>query len=99
MEGGIDGDRADSGEEQRVTVGIGLRHILRGDRAIGARLVLHRDRLAERVMHLVGDQPRGDVGRAARREGNDQPHRAGGIILSVRLSAEKNRERRERGHT
>ena len=53
------------------------------------------DTLAHRVAHLVGNQARGDVGRAAGRKGNDQPHRTGGIDVGMRWIGEKTRERGE----
>jgi len=81
VKGRTESDRAHRGEEQRVAVGIGLRDILRGDGAIGAGLVLDRDRLTERRVHLVGDQPRGEVGRAAGGKGDDEAHRAGRVIV------------------
>jgi hypothetical protein len=50
--------------------------ILPGDIAAGAALVLDHDRLAERGAKLVRDQPEECVGRAPRREGDDELDRA-----------------------
>ena len=85
----IDGDGADGREEQRVAVGLRLRDILRRDRAAGARLVFDRDRHAQQPLHFVGDQPRGDIGGAARRESDDQPDRTGRIILGACRAGEQ----------
>jgi len=87
VKGRTDGDRAGGGEKQRIAVGLRLRDILRGHRAIGAGLVLDSDRLVKRALHLGGDHPRGAIGGAARGKSDDQAHRSGGIILSVRKRA------------
>jgi len=84
----IDGDGADGREEQRVAVGIGLRHVLRGDGAVRARLVFNGNGFAEQARHPLGDEAGGDVGGATRREGNDQPHRTRRVILRVCTASE-----------
>ena len=78
--------------KQRVSVGIGLRDILRGDGAVDARLALDRDGLGERALHLVRDQSRGAVG-VAGGECNDQPYRPARIILRMSKRAGKNDKR------
>jgi len=58
-ERGIDGDRADGREEQRVAVGIGFRDIFRRYRAVGARLVSRCDGTSPSVRCIaVGDRRR-----------------------------------------
>ena len=61
-----------------VTVLGRFQRAARADRARCAGLVDDHDGLAERLLHLAGDQPRDLVGRAARGPGHDQidrPHR------------------------
>ena len=47
--------------------------------AAGARLVVDQHRLVPGDAQLLADQPRQDVGRAARREGDDDVHRLAGV--------------------
>jgi len=64
-----------------------MRHVLRGDGAVGAQLVVDRDGLTEEALHPVGDEPRGGVGGAARRKRNDEPHRTRRISSAGSLPA------------
>ena len=59
------GERRRIAEQQRVAIGVGTRHRLRGDRAAGAAAVVDDHALAERGRHAVTDQPCQDVGRTA----------------------------------
>ena len=77
----IDGGDAGGGEIERVAVRRALGDELGADRAVGAGAVLHHDRLAERRAQLVGEEPRHEVGGAARREADHQLDRAGGVVL------------------
>ena len=61
-------------DEDGVTVRIGTGDHLGGDVAAGAGLVLDHHRLAPHLLQPVADQPRGDVGRAARRERHHDAH-------------------------
>ena len=73
---GIDGDAAVGMKEQRVAVGGGLRDRVGGDVAVGARAVLDHDRPSQRLLHVVGEQPRGDIRRAARWDGHQDLDRS-----------------------
>ena len=55
-----------------VAIGRGARDAADRDAAAGAADVLDDDRLAERRPHALGHDARGDIGRAARRERNDE---------------------------
>ncbi len=85
----IDGRDAGGGKIKGVTVRSGFRDVLGAERAVGARPVLDHDRLAERSAELVRQQPRHEVGRAARCEADHEADRAGGIVLCVRYGAEQ----------
>ncbi len=96
-EAGIDRDRADGGEEQRVAVGLRLGHGLRGDRAVGARLVLDDDGLAEISAHAFGQDTSDEVGVAAGREADHHADRAVGIVLRLRRQERSGRRERDGG--
>ena len=64
-----------AGEEQRVAVRRGALHLLRGDVAARAGLVLDHHRLAERLGELRLHQARDQVGGAARRKADHDVHR------------------------
>ena len=66
--------------EQRVAVGLGLRHRLGAEIAPGARPVLHHERLAPHLRQPVRDHARDDVDAAAGRGGHDDLHGAVGIV-------------------
>ncbi len=59
------------------------------DVAVGAGLVLHRDRLAKLLRQVGRKQPRIRVGTAARREADDDADRPAGIVLRRARRAEK----------
>src|SRR5690606_16258285 len=67
-------------QQQRVTVGRGLGHGVRGNGAGGARLVFHHHALAQGFAQRLGDQAGGQIGGAAGRGGNQQRHGAVGIV-------------------
>jgi hypothetical protein len=73
-------------EQQRVAVGRRVHHLLRGDVAAGAGLVLDDHRLADRGLHLLGDQAGHDVGGAAGREGDDD---ANGLVWEGRQAGQR----------
>jgi len=54
------------------------------DEAVGARPVVHDDRLAERLLEIVRDLARQHVGRAARRKGDDEADRPLRVVLRTR---------------
>jgi hypothetical protein len=66
--------------EQRVAVRRGADHRFGRDIGAGAGLVLDDELLAQPIRQRLPDQPRGDVGRAARRIADDEPHRPRRII-------------------
>src|SRR5262249_35249455 len=65
----------------RVAIGRRFHHRLHGDIAARARPVIDDELLAEALRQPLADQPRIDVVRAARREADDDAHRAGRIGL------------------
>jgi hypothetical protein len=71
----VDRVRADGAHQQRIAVGRTFRDQLGTDVATGARSVVDDERLPERFRQLLRDRARQDVGRAARRERDDDPHR------------------------
>jgi len=72
------------GHEQRVTVGRRAHGELGGDVGGAARTVLDHERLAEPLRQPLRHHARGDICRAARRDGDQDPDRAGRIGLRVR---------------
>ena len=68
-------------DERRLSVGRRLGDDGRSDRAACAGAVLHHDRLAPRLVQLLSDHAREDVGAAAGRKGHDDAYRAAGIGL------------------
>ncbi len=83
------------GHEQRVAVGRRAHRHFGADVGAAARAVLDHERLAEPNGHPLPEQARQDVGRAAGRDRNDDPHRAGGIALG--LGERRVRQRRQGG--
>jgi hypothetical protein len=77
-------DRVDgSHEKQRVTVGRRARDRFTGEIAGCAGPILDDHRLADPVGHLLRDQARHDVGRAAGGKAQDQPYRTARIGLRM----------------
>ena len=58
-------------ENERVAVGLGVRHRDAADHAGAAAAIVHRDRLAETASDRLRDQPRRDIDRSAGRVGHD----------------------------
>jgi hypothetical protein len=75
------GVRTHLAHQDGVAIGLGAHGAGRAGGAAGARHVLNDHLLAERARHVVGDDARGNVGRAARRERHDQRDRARRIGL------------------
>src|SRR6185369_2146359 len=92
----VDGDLGDRAHHDGLAVGRRGRGVARGDRAAGARTVLHDDRLPEALGELRRDDARQDVGAAAGGERNLDPDRA---ILRERLRRHDKRQRGEALHT
>ena len=67
--------------EQRVAVGRRAREPVRGDDRVAAAHVLDHEGLAELLVELRRELARDLVGRPSRREGNDDGHRLGRILL------------------
>ncbi|MNV61596.1 hypothetical protein D3C71_1541090 [compost metagenome] len=80
----VDAMRAGGGQQQRVAVRRGRGHLLGGDGAVGAALVLDDDALAQRLARFRRDRARQDVRRAARRVRHDQRDGFGRIGLRLR---------------
>src|SRR6266545_969376 len=70
--------------EQRIAVGLRLRHLRGADGAARARPVLDDGGLAELRGEFFGDRARHDVGAAPGSEGNDDPDRLRGPGLRLR---------------
>jgi hypothetical protein len=77
---GIDHVRGDH-DAERVAVGRGLGHRVGADHGARAGFVLDDHRLAPHLLHLGGDQPADDIGRAAGRERDDQTDGLDGKLL------------------
>ena len=75
------GDRVD--QQHRVAVGRCPRDELGADRAAGARMVLHDERLAEDLAHALGQDAPEHVGGPARRERHDELHEVVGKGLGA----------------
>ncbi|MNZ99116.1 hypothetical protein D3C78_1184270 [compost metagenome] len=78
---GVGGNRA---HQDRVSVGFGAGHAVRTKIAAGAGDIFNDDLLAEFITHLLRDNTRDHIGRAARRERNDQSNRSLGEALRAR---------------
>jgi hypothetical protein len=74
-----------------VTVGRGLRRDLGADHPVGAGAIVHYDLLLESLIQLGLQDPRDEIGRAARREAHDDAQRLGGEVLSSRGNASHDR--------
>jgi hypothetical protein len=99
VRGGIDRVRRDGRDAQRVSVRRRLRDEVGADAAAGPGAIVDDDRLPELLRELVGDEPRDDVGRATRRERNDEPDRLRRIVLRCReLRQRDHRREREDGN-
>ena len=68
-------------DQDRVAVGLGLRHQVHRDAAAAARAVFDHEGLAGIGGEPLGDRARSNVGAAARRKPDDDPHRLGGPVL------------------
>jgi hypothetical protein len=76
-------------QQERVAVGGCAGRDLHGEVAVGARTVLHDDRLAERLAELRREQAGERVGGAARRIGHVEANRARRVL---RVCASKNQK-------
>ena len=81
---GIDRQRADRTDQQRVTVRLGLGDMIGGDVACGAGFVFHHHGLSPGLAHFLGNQPRDDVGAAAGGKADDEVDRAVRVALCKR---------------
>ncbi len=71
-------------DQQRVAVGRGLGRLRRADHGACAGAVLDDERLLQAFLQVLADQPRGDVGRPAGAERNDELDDPRRIILGNR---------------
>ena len=78
--------RAHAAGEQGVAVRRGAGDAGRADRAAGAADILDHQGLAEHLAHLLGDDARHHITRAARRERNYNRNGSGRISLRMRSS-------------
>jgi hypothetical protein len=74
-----------------MAVGIGLRHIIGADRAVGAGLVLDNDALPEQFLELVGQQTADEIGRAAGRKCDHHADGSHRVVLCLRRAEEGER--------
>jgi hypothetical protein len=74
-----DRDLACRGHQQRVAVGRGDRGRLRADHAVGARLVLDHERLAEQRTDMLAQMAGEDIDPASGGVRHDHPDRPRGI--------------------
>ena len=74
-------DKRGCGGQQRVAVGLGLRHGIGGDLPAGAGAVLHQHRLAQRYRHVLRQYARVRVQRAAGCKADKQLDGPGGVGL------------------
>ena len=86
----IDGDQAVGGHDQRVAVGLGVGGHFSGDIAVGAGAVLDEERLPHRLGQALRQEPRGDVGRPARRDRHQHLDRPRRILLRARPARPSN---------
>ena len=75
VERGVDAVRGRGAEQQRVAVGLGLRHCVGGEVAAGAGAVVHHQLAVERLLHWRLEQPRHDVDARTGRETHEDGHR------------------------
>ena len=75
----VDRERPRRTHQDRVAVGRGLGDEVGADVAARARPVVDHDLLREALGELLRDDASDDVGAAARREGDDEADRLGGI--------------------
>ena len=72
-----------------MAVGRRLRHLGRGNRAVGAGLVLHHHRLAKRLAERLRDDAHHDVGRRAGAERHQHADRLARVLCGRRAGAEQ----------
>jgi len=77
--------RAGRNKEQRVAVGRRIRELAQGRDEIAAGLVFDEDRRAEIFAHLLRDQTRHDIGRAAGGEPDEDADRPAGKVLTGKV--------------
>ena len=81
--------------QKRVAVGLGPRRGGGADRSAAAGTILDHDRLLHGDRHQLRDQPRRDVGDAARSERHDHPD--GAVWIRLRRSRCCERQRQQQG--
>jgi hypothetical protein len=91
--------RAGRSENQRRSVGGGLRHLRAAQRTTCARLEVHQQGLAKFGLEVLGEDAGQDVRRAARRKGDHQPYRARRKLLRPGSAGEKQRRGAEQKRT
>src|SRR3954452_19753745 len=97
IERGIDRVRRHRDPAERVAVRRRARHFGNADVAARTRLVVEIERLAEVARQHVAEDAALEVGRAAGRERQDEPHRPRGPQCIVRPRAPRDRQRGARG--
>src|SRR5262249_26840154 len=91
-------DRVMPGVEQRVAVGRRLRHDFGGDVTAGAGAVVGDHRDTELLRHLVGDEPRREIARAAGRIANHDANRLRREGLRENGAADKPKDQNAQQH-
>src|SRR5262249_28871716 len=97
VKSGVDGvGRID--QYQRVSIGRGFGNGIRGEIVTSTRTVLDDELLTETPAKPVSEQPRTDIGGAARRISNEDVWLAGRIIDSLSAANRHKRDARHRNH-
>ena len=88
--------RAGRNEEEGMAVGRRARELSQSRNEIAADFVLDKNRGAEVFAHLLCDQARHDVGRAAGRQSDEEADRLAGKVLRVGRSGRAGEQDRAR---
>src|SRR5687767_12402613 len=91
----IDGLRLGARDEQRISVGGGLRHGRRAHHSGGAGPVLHDEGTGQACGQMLGNDTPGGIGGPAGRPGHDDPDRLGRIVLGERGSGHREKRRND----
>ena len=97
VDGRINRDRARLAEQQRIAIGLRLGDEIGADDRARAALVLDHDRLAGILRDLLGHDARHRIRPAARRVGDDELDRFGGIVLCKRRWCDGSQSQRTHG--
>ncbi len=90
-----DGIGRDIADHHGIAVGLGVEHLVDRDDAVGARLVLDHEGLAQDLPQLLAQDAGHDVGGAAGRVRHHDLHRLGGILVLRRGRDAEHAQQRE----